>query len=380
MENAVATIDVDRQKKAKDYARIHRRLMVVDLLIGAVYVIAWLALGTSAGLKRALLAVTANDWLLVLLYALVFGGVYLILTLPLSYYEEYTLPHRFEMSNETPHGWVGDQLKGLAVSGVFGAVLLEIIYALLRAAPQTWWIWVALILLVFSVLLANLAPVLLMPLFNKYTPLDEEHADLAERLIRLAERAHTRVQGVYKFDMSKRTKAANAALTGLGSTRRIILGDTLITEFTPEEIETVLAHELGHQVNRDIILLIAFQSLTTVVGLYLASLGLRWGAAALGFAGPADIAALPLFLLVMGAYGLVTMPLGNIVTRWRERKADEYALFLTHNGPAFASALTRLANQNLADVDPAPWEEFLLYSHPALNRRIRMAESSNGTG
>jgi STE24 endopeptidase len=383
IENIAATIDVGRQKKAKEYARIHRRLMLVDLGIGALYLAVWLGLGWAMGLRQALLPVTTNVWVLPLLYALVFGGVYTLITLPLSYYEEFVLPHRFDMSNQTVGGWIGDQLKGLAVSAVLGAIILEIIYALLRAAPDTWWIWVSLILLVFSVLMANLAPVLLMPLFNKYTPLGAEHADLAERLVRLAERSHTRVQGVYKFDMSRRTKAANAALTGLGSTRRIILGDTLVSEFTPEEIETVLAHELGHQVNRDILLLIAFQSLTTVLGLYLASLGLRYGAAALGLGGPADVAALPLFILVMGVYGLVTMPLGNIVTRWRERMADEYALRITENGAAFASALTRLANQNLAEVDPEPWEEFLLYSHPALSRRIRMAQqavSSSGQG
>ncbi|HEY3343373.1 MAG TPA: M48 family metallopeptidase [Anaerolineaceae bacterium] len=378
MENTAASIDVERQKQAKTYSRIKRRLMLLDLGVGGVYTLAWLVLGWSGALKQALLPVTTNDWLLVLLYALVFGGIYLVITLPLSYYEEYTLPHRFEMSTQTPGGWVGDQLKGLAVSGILGAVLLEIVYALLRAAPDTWWIWVSLILLVFSVLLANLAPVLLMPLFNKYTPLGEEHADLAERLIRLAERANTRVQGVYKFDMSRRTKAANAALTGLGRTRRIILGDTLISEFTPDEIETVLAHELGHQVNRDIPLLIGGQSLITLVGMYLASLALRWGAAYFGFQGPADIAALPVFALVIGTYGLVSMPLGNALTRWRERKADEYALAVTGNGPAFASALTRLANQNLAEVDPEPWEEFLLYSHPALNKRIEMAQGVKG--
>jgi STE24 endopeptidase len=380
IENSTATIDLERQKKAKEYARIHRRLMLVDLGIGALYLGAWLGFGWAAGLKQLLLPVTGNVWVLPLLYALVFGGIYLAITLPLSYYEEYVLPHRFDMSNQTTGGWIGDQVKGLAVSAVFGAVFLEIIYALLRAAPDTWWIWVSIVLLVFSVLMANVAPVLLMPLFNKYTPLGAEHADLTERLVRLAERSHTRVQGVFKFDMSRRTKAANAALTGLGSTRRIILGDTLVSEFTPEEIETVLAHELGHQVNRDILLLIAFQSLTTVLGLFLASLGLRYGAAALGLGGPADIAALPLFILVMGIYGLVTMPLGNIVTRWRERKADEYALAITGNGPAFASALTRLANQNLSEVDPAPWEEFLLYSHPALARRIRMAQGAAAHG
>jgi STE24 endopeptidase len=230
-------------------------------------------------------------------------------------------------------------------------------------------------LLVFDVLLSNLAPVLIFPIFNKYTPLGEEHADLADRLIRLAERAGTRVRGVYQFDLSKRTKAANAALTGLGNTRRIILGDTLINEFTPAEIETVLAHELGHHVHKDIPLGIAVSTVMTLVGLYLASLALDWGVSYFGFSGPGDIAALPLFALVMGAYGLVTMPLGNAFSRWRERRADEYALKMTGDGPAFASALSRLANQNLADADPEPWVEVLLYSHPALGKRIKRAVS-----
>ncbi len=179
--------------------------------------------------------------------------------------------------------------------------------------------------------------------------------------------------------MSKRTKQANAGLTGLGNTRRIIIGDTLLNEFSIEEIETVMAHELGHQVNKDIPLSIIFGSITTLVGLYLASLALEWGVSAFGFSGVADIAAFPLFVIVMGLFGLVTMPLENGFSRWRERKADEYALALTHNGTAFASALRRLANQNLADADPEAWVEWLLYSHPALGKRIVMAEQDTQT-
>jgi STE24 endopeptidase len=136
----------------------------------------------------------------------------------------------------------------------------------------------------------------------------------------------------------------------------------------------VLAHELGHHVHKDISVGIVLESAMTLVGLYLASLGLSWGVAYFGFSGPADVAAMPLLILVLGAYGLVTMPLGNAFSRWRERRADEYALRVTNNGPAYASALARLANQNLADADPEPWVEFLLYSHPALQRRISMAQ------
>jgi STE24 endopeptidase len=150
----------------------------------------------------------------------------------------------------------------------------------------------------------------------------------------------------------------------------------LLAEFTPDEIETVLAHELGHHVHKDIPLGILFESLLTVVGLYIASVGLSWGVSVFGFESPADIAALPLFMLVIGAYSLITMPLGNAFSRWREHRADEFALRITGKGEAYAAALTRLANQNLGEADPEPWVEFLLYSHPALNKRISMAESA----
>jgi STE24 endopeptidase len=185
------------------------------------------------------------------------------------------------------------------------------------------------------------------------------------------------VKGVYKMDLSRRTPSANAFVTGLGSTRRIVLGDTLISEFTIDEIETVMAHELGHQVNRDIPFGILFGTLQTLLGLYLASLGLSWGVRLFGLQGLADPATLPLLGLLMGAYGLLVMPLGNAYSRWRETKADQFSLRLTHNGPAFAAALTRLANQNLSEVEPEAWVEWLFYSHPPLGKRIRMAKEDS---
>jgi len=371
---AQLTLDPERQKQAKVYARIRRRLFLVDIAIDSVYGLAWLIFGWAAGLKATLLDLTTDDWLLVSAFGAVFGGVYLLINLPLAYTSGFVLPHRFQLSTQTLKGWIGDQVKAVLLAAILGGFILEIVYAVLRASPESWWLWAGALSLLFNVVLANLAPVLIAPLFYKFIPLGDEHADLAQRLIRLAERAHTRVRGVFKFDMSRRTKAANAALMGLGNTRRIVLGDTLLNEFTPDEIETVLAHELGHHVNQDIPVGILLESVLTLGGLYLASLGLKWGAATFGFAGPADIAALPVLALVMGAYSLVTMPLGNAYSRWRERRADAYALRATGNGAAYASALTRLANQNLADADPEPWVEFLLYSHPALSRRIAMAK------
>jgi STE24 endopeptidase len=370
------TLDPEKQEQAKEYARIRRRLMVGDLALAAVYVIIWLVSGWSIELRNYLLNLTTNEWLVVAGFTLVFGGIYFLIDLPLSYYSGFVLPHRYDLSTQSLKGWIGDQVKGVLVGGVLALIVIEIIYLVLRISPNLWWLWAGLILLFFNVILANLAPVLLLPLFYKFVPLEEEHNDLVAGLMNLAERAGTRVRGVYKFDMSRRTKAANAAITGLGNTRRIILGDTLINEFTNDEIETVLAHELGHQVHRDIPIGILVESAITLGGLYLAGLVLQWGVGVFGFESVADIAALPLFALVIGIYGLVTMPLGNAYSRQRERRADEYALQTTGKGAAYASALTRLANQNLAEADPEPWVETLLYSHPALNKRIAMAETS----
>jgi STE24 endopeptidase len=175
--------------------------------------------------------------------------------------------------------------------------------------------------------------------------------------------------------MSRRTKSANAGLTGLGKTRRIILGDTLLDEFTSDEIETVVAHELGHHTHNDIPLGIIVGSSITLGGLYLTSLVLDWGIMIFDFQSTADLAALPLFAICLGFYSLLTAPLSNGFSRWRENLADEYAMQLTSNGTAYASALRRLSNQNLAEVDPPAWVELLLHSHPALSKRIQRAEN-----
>jgi STE24 endopeptidase len=367
-------LDPEKQKQAKEYARINRRLWLADTAFSALYALAWLTLGWSVSLRTWLSTFTNNEWLLVALFVAIFGGIYFVINLPLSYYSGFVLPHRFDQSNQTFKAWVMDQIKGLAIGAPLGLLLLELLYLALRATGTLWWLWAAGGMLIFSVLMSNLAPILIMPLFNKYVPLDDEHKELAERLLALAEQADTKVRGVFKFDMSKRTKSANAALTGIGNTRRIVLGDTLIDEFSTEEIETVLAHELGHHVNRDIPLLIAFGTLSTTVGLFIASLGLNWAIDYFGFNSPTDVAAFPALAIALGAFGLLTMPLDNAVSRWRERKADEYALQATGKREAFASAFTRLANQNLGEVDPEKWVVFLFYSHPPLGERIEKAQ------
>ena len=368
-----AQLDQAKQEQARQYARTRRLLSLVDLLIGLVYLLVWIFSGLGVRLKAVMLTFTDQNSLLVAGILLALGAGMALVSLPLGYYSGFVLPHRYDLSNQTLKDWLIDQLKGLLISAPLALLLVELLYLVLGAYPDTWWLWAAGIMLLVNVLLANLAPVLILPLFNKYTPLGEEHTDLEQRLLKLAEKAGAQVKGVFKMDMSRRTSAANAGLTGLGSSRRIVLGDTLINEFSPDEIETVLAHELGHHVNRDIPLMIAFGTLETLLGFFLAGQLLQVGVGAAGLAGPADPAAMPLLALALGLYGMLTTPLDNLFSRWRERLADRYALATTGKGRAFASAMTRLANQNLAEVDPPAWVEFLFYSHPALGKRIQMA-------
>ncbi len=348
-------------------------MFFVELAIDAVLTVAWLAFGWAMALRTALLNLTTNNWLLVPAFAAVFFLSFQVIELPLAYYSEFVLPRRYDQSNQTLGGWVKDQVIANVLIAVIGLPVIEVVYWLLRVTGPAWWLWAAAGYVVFVVVISGLAPVVIMPLFNKFVPLGAEYADLIQRLTRLAERSGTRVSGVFRFDLSRRTKSANAALTGIGGTRRIILGDTLLSEFTPDEVESVIAHELGHQVNRDIPVGIVISSLITLVGLFIASVVLNWGARALGFGGPADVGALPLLAVTFGIFGLITLPLNNAYSRWREMRADAYSLESTRNPEAFAAAMTRLANQNLADADPEPWVVFLLYSHPPIRQRLALA-------
>ncbi|MDZ7843241.1 MAG: M48 family metallopeptidase [Anaerolineales bacterium] len=366
-------IDPQRQEQAREYASVRRRFLLLDLILGSVLLLIWLLLGWSTSVRDWILTWTSNQWIAVAAFGAIFGGFFYLIDLPLSYYTSYVLPHRYDQSNQTRKGWVGDVLKSALLTALLGGLLLEIIYLMLRSTPETWWLWAGGIIFLFNILLANLAPILIMPLFYDFEPLGENHRQLEERLLNLAEKAGTNVKGVYKFDISRRTKSANAGLTGLGNSRRIILGDTMIDNFSPDEIETVLAHELGHHVNRDIPLGMVFQTVLTLGSLYLVSIFLTWGVNAFGFQGIADIASLPLFGLAMGGFSLITMPMIHSFSRWRERLADRYALQTTGKGQAYASALIRLANQNLAEVDPPRWVELLLMSHPPLKKRIALA-------
>jgi STE24 endopeptidase len=372
-----AEIDQARQVKAKAYARIRRRMSYINMGIAAIGVCLLLFTGIAGWLRDQLRSLNwqpLHGWfpLQVLSFFLIVMLAYEIVTAPLGYYG-FVLSRRYGLSVMTIKSWLRDLFVGLVLELVLGIAALELIYWLLAAQPDSWWLWVALALLFFSVIMANLAPVLLFPLFYKFRPIPE--GDLTQRLLALATRANTRVRGVYTFDMSRKTTAANAALMGLGNTRRIVLGDTMLDRYTSEEIEVVLAHELGHHVHHDIWKLIVSQSLITLVGLYLANVVFHWAVQTQHlYQGLADAATIPLLLALTALFSFIVMPLSNGYSRLVEYQADEYALQSTRMIEPFKSAMTRLANQNLSDIEPSPIIEFLFYDHPSTSKRLKHAD------
>ena len=385
MDSEIHTqVDVERQQSARDYARIRRRLSLVNLGIAIVAIALILGFGLDKWLRNSIEGLAQGSFLnwqpgmgwfpvQVLLYFLVLILVYEVLTLPLSYYRGFILPHRFGISVMSLKAWVRDLVIGFVLGLVLQVAFVSLVYALLAFQPQWWWLWASIIILFFSIVMANLAPVLIFPIFYKYSPLPD--GELKERLLALAQQAHTRVRGVFVMSMSRKTTVANAALMGLGNTRRIVLGDTMTDRYTHDEIEVVLAHELGHHVHHDIWKLILSQTVLTLGSLYLVNILLHWIIDGLHlYRTLTDPATLPFFFVLIGLFGLIFMPITNSYSRLIEYQADEYALQSTRKAAAFKSAMTRLANQNLAEIDPSPLIEFFFYSHPSIKRRLVHAD------
>jgi STE24 endopeptidase len=371
-ETTASTDAPDREARARSYARAQRRLSVAGWISDAALVILLLGTGWTVVLREWAFKVSAHPAAALLVYLAIVGALFEAIGLPLGFYSEYVIERRYGLSRMTPGMWAKDQLKSLTLGAFLGGGLAEVFYWALRRHPATWWVWVAAAVVAFAVLMAQLGPVLLFPLFFKFRPLD--NPELEERLRALAGRAGARVRTVLKWELGEKTSKANAAFAGWGATRRILLADTLLERHTGEEIETVVAHELGHYVHRDIPMAVLLESGLTFASLWIVSRILLWATPRLGYDGLGDFANLPLVLLVLTLVSLVALPLVNGYSRWRERRADRYALALTRNSEAFISAMRKLAEQNLAEMQPNRVVEFLFHGHPSIAERIASAE------
>ena len=367
------TIPVD-SPQTRRYNRIRRWLGIADFILGAVVLVVLLATGWSGTLRDIALGDAAQNYVLaVFLYVLMLMTITKLLGLGLDYYG-FRLEHRFQLSNQRLRAWLWDEAKGFLVGLVLAAIVAELLYFIMRQAPQHWWLIAWAVFLGLFVLMAQLAPLILFPIFYKFEPLQNE--ELKARLVRLSERAGTKVRGVYQWKLSEKSKKANAALTGLGNTRRIILADTLLDNYSPDEIEAVLAHELGHHAHRHIMKSIAVQAGTTLLGFWAANWVLHYAVDRLHmFETLSDFANLPLLVLVTTLLSFLLLPALNAYSRFNERQADRYAFqSIARVGP-FISSMNKLAEQNLAERAPSRWVEWFFHSHPAISKRVKAAET-----
>lgn len=365
----------ERLEKALKYQRAKNVLFFVDQGYTIILLVLFLFLGISAYLRRQIEKLTRKRFWVVAFYTLLFLILAFVFGFPSSYYG-FTLEQRFGLSNQNFSQWFGEQLVGLMVITIIMILAVEGIYLALKKSPRRWWIYVSAVFILFTVVLINLAPVLIMPLFNKFTPLPQ--GDLRDKLIKLSQKANAPVEDIFTMNMSKQTKEANAMFTGLGNTKRIILGDNLVNEYTPDEIEVVIAHEMGHNLLHHVWKIIIFSSLMAAIGFFIIHLTggriINRFKNRLNIENMADVAGLPLFLLIFSVYGIVTMPVMPAYSRHMERQADKFALDITHNKEAFIFAMDKLAYNNLSDPNPSPVIEFLLYDHPPIAKRIKFAE------
>ncbi|HMK31585.1 MAG TPA: M48 family metallopeptidase [Terriglobales bacterium] len=372
MTMIAASANKQDSPEARQYNRIHRRLQILDLLLSLAVLFVLLITGWSGTLRDwAYRGALQSYPLAVLLFVIMLAVLSKLVGLPLDYYS-FRLEHRYNLSNQRLRSWLWDQVKSWLVGLVIAAILVELIYWTIRTWPEHWWLVAWAIFILLTVLFAQIAPVVLFPLFYKFQPLENE--ELRERLLRLSERAGTRVRGVYEWKLSEKSRKANAALAGLGATRRIILADTLLENYSADEIEAVLAHELGHHVHRHMLKGILVQVGITFFGFWATAEVLRYSVERGMFLTLADFANLPLLVLVSTAMSLLLMPALNAYSRYNERQADAYCFASIPDIEPFVTSMNKLADQNLAERTPPRWVEWFFHSHPAISKRIAAAQ------
>ncbi|HUX66648.1 MAG TPA: M48 family metallopeptidase [Terriglobales bacterium] len=356
-----------------------REKLILGLTAGAIDLLLLIGLLTSGASRELAAWLGGGAARAVLLYVVVVGLGFKLVGLPLGLWGR-RIEMRYGLNRQGLGSWWWDLAKATALEGVLALLAAEGLYWLLRTAPQRWWLWAWAAFTLFMVVMAQLGPVLLLPLFFKMRPLAEgadAEGTLVKRLLDTYARLRAqnprlpRLHGIYEWKLGEKSAKANAALTGLGRTRRVIISDTLLEASPPEEIEAVFIHELGHHVHHDLWRGLGFQSALLLAGFWLAQWSLAAFSGRLGLSGVADVAGLPLVVLMFSVLGLLLLPASNGFVRAMERRADDYSFETLGTAEPLIAGLQRLAEKNLAEVEPPRWKEWLLYSHPSIATRIR---------
>jgi STE24 endopeptidase len=360
--------------QAKTYNRVKLGISITSSVLTFLLMVVLVLSGASTALAEWSTSIAPQRYISLLLFVVVLGLAHSAIALPLSFFSGYIVEHRYGLSNQSTARWAWEHGKGMMVGAPLALCMVMVLYLCLEGYGPWWWLPVGTTVTLLSVVLARLAPTLILPLFYRFRPVD--NGPLKERIHRLCRDAGLHIEGIFTFDLSKNTRKANAAFTGIGKSRRIILGDTLMQEFSEDEIETVFAHELGHYYYHHVRTGILLGIVSTFAGLYIAARLYSWSMEILGFSSLTDLGILPLLGVWLSLFALLTSPLGNALSRRHERQADSYAVSATGNPGAFASALRKLAEKNLADPEPHPVIEFLFYSHPSISQRLTLVEAT----
>jgi len=359
--------------EARSYGRIQLGLTLVDHAVDLVYL----------GLMSFVFAVPLANWIaakyglpdtlnLAVMFAIVFG-LHVLASLPVSFVSGWLVEARFDLTNQTALRWLRKYVERMALGSLFGLAIFVLLFWIIWLTGSYWWLVAAVAFFFLNVLIGQLVPVLILPMQFKIEKLDR--ADLTERMARLTEGTGLSIEGIYRMGLSQETKKANAMLAGLGRTRRVLIGDTLLSGFSPDEIEVIFAHEVGHHVHRHISKLIAIGAAFSLVSFFCYDrIAVAWVGVDSFDQAPIPVAALPLLLFLTKAFTLLIEPLQNTIMRHFERQCDAYALERTHMQGAYLSAFRKLAVLNKDDPDPHPLEVFLFHSHPPISQRLAMAE------
>lgn len=367
------------EDKSTRYHRLRRRADLLGTAIAGFVLLTLILTGAALQMREWAAAASSvmpgglDDVTTVVVLTAMLVLLLQIVEFPFAFYQGHLLEHHYGLSTQSAGHWLADQAKGVVLGLALAILGASVVFITLRSWPGQWWWLSAAVFAVGMVGLAQLAPVVLLPIFYKFKPLDRPA--LVARLLALAQKARTDVVGVFEWVLSGHTRKANAALAGLGHTRRILLSDTLLADYSEDEIEVILAHELAHHVHHDLWRGIAAQTLLLVGGFFAADLVLRRVAGAAGLRGLSDPAALPILMLVAGAWSFLMLPLVNALSRAQERAADRYALDTTRNVDAFVTAMKRLSQQNLAEEYPSALVRWIFYSHPPIRERIEAARA-----
>lgn len=367
--NPIADIPALDMSQIKEYNGIKRWCHISGIAMSIVYYTIWAMMGGA--FVQWLAPGIGNRWLGLLATVLCIVGGHVLIGLPLDYYSSYIVEQRFKLSNQTPRSWLVFQLKAWLIGGILAVILLGGLYAALWYSGRFWGVYVWLGMMGISIVLAKVFPLIILPLFYPTKPL--ERPDLIERLTQLGQRAGMTISGVFDLGLSKDTKKANAMLAGLGSTRRVYLSDTLLEAFNEGQIAVVFAHELGHYIHRHIFKMIGLSAVVTSILVAMIYCVLHQ------FDGPtADwtgaVGAFAQIMLITTLYPLAIGPITNAISRHFERQADWKALEMTDDAAAYRGAFDLLTRMNLADPDPPRWEEIMFDDHPAMNKRLAMAD------